>query len=79
MNITCNRKLSSNERLILKHFEETNKTFDAETLWLELKAAGHPISICSTYKNVKRLADSGILNKTQVSYRMFIYGLNTPL
>lgn len=76
MNLDSTYKLSPNARAILDYLAETGIKTDAETIWLDLRRKGHPISICSIYDNLRRLTIYNRVQKIQFDCRTYLYTVN---
>lgn len=66
-------KLRPISQVILKYLIDHREPVDAETIWLDVKAGGAPVSIGSIYGHLKRLTDEGIIIQVPKVDRKALY------
>jgi Fe2+ or Zn2+ uptake regulation protein len=72
-NQTNQLKLRPISQVILKYLADHNQPVDAETIWLDVKAEGAPVSIGSIYGHLKKLTEEGIIIQVPKVNRKTLY------
>lgn len=72
-NQTNQLKLRPISQVILKYLACHRQPVDAETIWLDVKAEGSPVSIGSVYGHLKKLTDEGMIIQVPKVNRKTLY------
>jgi Fe2+ or Zn2+ uptake regulation protein len=62
---------------IINYITRTDEEKDAETLWMEIKALGHQMSISAFNTRLKKLVERGIVEKKSLGYNKNFYRIST--